>query len=564
MSVFSATAPKQRPDLLRPTAAKADGSPRQPPSRAAMAAPRSGRAATELTHGLLNSYRNVRRRHYARQRVDAVSDSAAQGLTLPDGAPFSAATVRQQLTRPEVDPGAVLPDGVSDDEQGNFVPLPGEEIYDRYCVQSTLGSGTFGVVLRCFDTHREDFVAVKVVRAHPSYTAQGKSEVGVLVKLAEWTRPHAFGTGSSSHTPRRPQQQLSPTAQSVLAEGADHVVKLRKNFMWRGHLCLVFELLSHTLYDLVRRSRYVGISLNLVGKFGIQLSKSLNLLAQAPQPIIHCDVKPENILLAKSNRSHIKLVDFGSSCFIHGDFKPRYVQSRFYRAPEVMLRIPYGTEVDVWSCACVLAELFTGKPLFGGRSEPDQLNRIQAILGPMPKKLVDTSSKRTLFKLRKTPGETTIRSPFYFELTPPRPSESGGPPVVPPGNGADCSDYPWDDAAPMSAAECAVSLKNSLLRTKMSRHRDAQAQGAAGSGEEEIDMPHLECLCDMLAQMLRYDKKERLTPAGMLQHEFFRRHLAMQQQAGASMVGASGSVIAGNASVVTGEPADRGAPPGAP
>lgn len=46
-----------------------------------------------------------------------------------------------------------------------------------------------------------------------------------------------------------------------------------------------------------------------------------------------------------------------------------YVQSRFYRAPEVVLRIPYSPKVDIWSLGCIVAELFTGEPLFPGNSE---------------------------------------------------------------------------------------------------------------------------------------------------------------------------------------------------
>jgi serine/threonine protein kinase len=46
-----------------------------------------------------------------------------------------------------------------------------------------------------------------------------------------------------------------------------------------------------------------------------------------------------------------------------------YVQSRFYRAPEVILRIPYNTKVDMWSLGCIVAELFTGEPLFPGKNE---------------------------------------------------------------------------------------------------------------------------------------------------------------------------------------------------
>ena len=489
--------------------------------------------------------RQDRRRQFAKQRLEQYLRGQAnptsttpgqtarppQPLLSPDGSPFNAEAMLEKMnSQPDLDVTSLLPDAISDDDQGNFQPLVGEEVYDRYVVQNTLGSGTFGVVLRCFDTTREDFVAVKIVRAHPSYTAQGKSEVAVLVKLAEWTRPHAFGNGlGNEQTPRRPQLNVSAPVQQALNDGADHVVKLRKNFMWRGHLCLVFELLSHTLYDLVRRSRYVGISLNLVGKFGVQLSKSLHMLNAAPQPIIHCDVKPENILLARANRSHIKLVDFGSSCFTHGEPKPRYVQSRFYRAPEVMLRVPYGTEIDVWSCACVLAELFTGKPLFGGRSEPDQLNRIQAVLGPIPKRLVDQSPKRGMFKLKRLSGGATHRSPYYFELIPLQAPAGGGQPVAPPARqGPDFSDHAWDDSLTLSTSEAAASLRATLIRNKMQRHRDAPSVPEV----DDIDYQQLDVLCDMLSHMLIYDKRERMNPGQLLAHEFFRRHLVALQQSG--------------------------------
>ena len=86
--------------------------------------------------------------------------------------------------------------------------------------------------------------------------------------------------------------------------------------------------------------------------------------------MIHCDLKPDNILLKKSNRSDIKLIDFGSSCFDNQQsFK--YVQSRFYRAPEVLLGIKYSQQADMWSLGCILFELYVGSPLFAGSDERD-------------------------------------------------------------------------------------------------------------------------------------------------------------------------------------------------
>lgn len=86
--------------------------------------------------------------------------------------------------------------------------------------------------------------------------------------------------------------------------------------------------------------------------------------------IIHCDLKPENILLASTGQGggslgQLKLIDFGSACFEGRTFFS-YIQSRFYRSPEVLLGLSYNGAIDMWSFGCVAAELFLGLPLFPG------------------------------------------------------------------------------------------------------------------------------------------------------------------------------------------------------
>lgn len=93
-------------------------------------------------------------------------------------------------------------------------------------------------------------------------------------------------------------------------------VRLKRHFMWRNHLCLVFELLSYNLYDLLRNTNFRGVSLNLTRKFAQQMCTALLFLCTPELSIIHCDLKPENILLCNPKRSAIKIVDFGSSCQI--------------------------------------------------------------------------------------------------------------------------------------------------------------------------------------------------------------------------------------------------------
>lgn len=112
--------------------------------------------------------------------------------------------------------------------------------------------------------------------------------------------------------------------------------------------------------------------------------------------IIHCDLKPENILLKQPNKSGIKIIDYGSSCFM-GERIYTYIQSRFYRAPEIILGIPYTTAIDMWSFGCIIAELFTGFPLFPGENEMEQLAYIMEIKGVPEDYLLEMSQRRKLF-----------------------------------------------------------------------------------------------------------------------------------------------------------------------
>lgn len=82
-------------------------------------------------------------------------------------------------------------------------------------------------------------------------------------------------------------------------------------------------------------------------------------------------------------RCLIKVIDLGSSCFIK-DHLSSYVQSRSYRAPEVILGLPYGRKIDIWSVGCILAELFTGQVLFLNDTLATLLARVEAIIGPVP------------------------------------------------------------------------------------------------------------------------------------------------------------------------------------
>ena len=92
----------------------------------------------------------------------------------------------------------------------------------------------------------------------------------------------------------------------------------------------------------------------------------------------------------------LRLIDFGSACF-EDERVYTYIQSRFYRSPEVILGIPYDVGIDVWSFACILAELYTGHPLFPGENEAEQIQCIMEIMGVPPRRFLLASSRRNVF-----------------------------------------------------------------------------------------------------------------------------------------------------------------------
>lgn len=148
----------------------------------------------------------------------------------------------------------------------------------------------------------------------------------------------------------------------------NNIVRMSKHIHFREHQCFVFELLNTDLFEHLKENEFKGFPVEQIRSYAAQLLKALVFLEK--RNVIHCDLKPENILCVDPARSQLKVVDFGSGCLTNEQVYT-YVQSRYYRAPEVILRIPYSEKVDMWSLGCILAELFTGEPLFPGNNEQE-------------------------------------------------------------------------------------------------------------------------------------------------------------------------------------------------
>ena len=251
------------------------------------------------------------------------------------------------------------------DHKGYYDASINSHIAYRYEILEEIGKGSFGQALKCYDHKEKKLVALKILKKKRNLYHQGMVEAKILRFIKE-------------NDP----------------DGKFHMVKMIEYFLFRKHITIVTELLSMNLYTFLEKNNFHGISLKLIKRFAIQIMESLWFLRK--YQIIHCDLKPENILLEQSNRSSIKLIDFGSSCF-NNEKIYTYIQSRFYRAPEVMLGIPYTTGIDMWSTGCILAELFIGYPLFPGKNEPEQMAMILEVNGLPPKHILEKATRKEVF-----------------------------------------------------------------------------------------------------------------------------------------------------------------------
>uniref|UniRef100_H0WRK9 Dual specificity tyrosine-phosphorylation-regulated kinase 4 n=1 Tax=Otolemur garnettii TaxID=30611 RepID=H0WRK9_OTOGA len=252
-----------------------------------------------------------------------------------------------------------------DDDHGSYMKVLHDHIAYRYEVLEMIGKGSFGQVAKCLDHKKNEFVALKIIRNKKRFHHQALVELKILEAL------------------RRKDK-----------DNNHNVVHMKDFFYFRNHLCITFELLGINLYELMKNNSFQGFSLSIVRRFTLSVLKCLQLLYV--EKIIHCDLKPENIVLYQKGQVSVKVIDFGSSCYEHQKVYT-YIQSRFYRSPEVILGHPYNMAIDMWSLGCIMAELYTGCPLFPGENEVEQLACFMEVLGLPPADFIQTASRRQTF-----------------------------------------------------------------------------------------------------------------------------------------------------------------------
>lgn len=163
-----------------------------------------------------------------------------------------------------------------DDHQGSYIHIPHDHIQYRYEVLKVIGKGSFGQVVKAYDHKNHIHVALKIVRNEKRFHRQAQEEIRILEHLRKQDKDNSM-----------------------------NIIHMFDHFTFRAHTCITFELLSINLYELIKKNKFMGFSLQLVRKFAHSLLLCLDALYK--NKIIHCDMKPENVLLKQQGRSGIKV-----------------------------------------------------------------------------------------------------------------------------------------------------------------------------------------------------------------------------------------------------------------
>lgn len=229
----------------------------------------------------------------------------------------------------------------------NSNSLPPDQRYTR---SEKLGEGTYATVIKGKNKITGEIVALKEIHLDPEEGAPSTAirEISLMKELKH-----------------------------------NNIVRLQDIIHTENKLTLVFEFMDQDLkkfMDSAARSTLGALDANTIKSFMYQLLRGIAYCHE--NRVLHRDLKPQNLLINKHHQ--LKLGDFGlARAFgIPVNTFSNEVVTLWYRAPDVLLGSRmYSTSIDIWSAGCIMAEMYTGRPLFPGTTNEDQLQKIFRLMG---------------------------------------------------------------------------------------------------------------------------------------------------------------------------------------
>ena len=385
-----------------------------------------------------------------------------------------------------------------------------------YIVKDLLGTGVSGQTFKVFCQNNNNYYALKIIKNKEIFTKMSLFEVKTIGILNQNDK-----------------------------EDKNHIIHLYDYFFFNNHLCIVMELLQKTLLQLLEMNNSKGISLGSIRYICRQILQAVEYMHNLK--IVHTDLKPENILLSvykddnnegnksnlnisninnqKSNinqntnslnnlsitsrinkRVQIKLADFGTACTLNKLDEQFYLQSLFYRAPEIIIGSGKRTEkIDVWSIGCILGELYLGTPIMPGKSSYDQLNKINVLIGECPQEMIETCKRRDKFFIKDNINDNyRIKKPEeYYKENPNEPKSE----YQIPKNMRSIDD--------LINAKDTIKSKNSLHKSLY--NNSSFSQNSSITREDSAAFIHL------MKGMLQIDPKRRFSCKQCLKHPFLTK-----------------------------------------
>ncbi|KAH7423813.1 hypothetical protein KP509_12G075100 [Ceratopteris richardii] len=214
----------------------------------------------------------------------------------------------------------------------------------RYKAIKFLGDGTYGSVWKALNIDDNEFVAVKKMK-QKYYTWEECMNLREVKSLQKLKHPH--------------------------------IVRLKEVVRENNELFFVFECMEFNLYQAMKDLNG-PIPESRIRSWCFQIFQALDNMHS--NGYFHRDMKPENLLVTGDL---VKVADFGFVREVHSEPPyTDYVSTRWYRAPEVLLRSrSYGPAIDMWAMGAIMAELFSLQPLFPGESEVDEIYKICSVIG---------------------------------------------------------------------------------------------------------------------------------------------------------------------------------------